>query len=933
MTTAWPIQLPLTLRPRRAAAPGTAEAWFIPGADPRIWLDEICRWGVATQPLRLLVVPRSRGDRRAAGVLVIAPAQLVGKIATSPLPEAYVRVGETIYIPATTVLHPPTSDAELREMLRLEVNLLHPSIGLIGCAADELLHVADLLQAPQASAVEWGLAVPGIAAEANLRSVRPSSVPTVDEFFEQSRDDIGSDNPNDLPKLPQETMFKAILSNVLIGGLSAMQWLSNHLGAAIGGGGVAGGTAGGAAGAFGNWLSEKLSALRKGLEEARGREMSRLMHLLRTNPDEGLRYALPLNAPNSGRGVGQPGARLGLRNIDFSLGGLFSSAPADPWQLSWEMHQKLMNTYRELASRELSLGRYRRAAYIFGQLLRDFHSAANALKQGRFYREAAALYRDQLQDKRAAAECLEEGGLLVEAIELYESLRQYEKVGDLHRTLDHVDEANRAYRLATAALRDAGDTLGAARLLESKLQAPDEALELLTQAWPDAKQASACLEESFALLGRLARHEESARRATHFRDTPQAPVRALPLADVLANVATSYPSFDVRAAAADATRVVVGHRLPSAPASEAFCLVNAAVRVTPDDRLLLRDGQRFADRVSKKTAVRPARPQRPQRPLGSSSAAKSPTLVRTFRLGGDTNWTAAISAGSTFFAFGVRADELVLLRGTWDGTMQHVTWPDPMAAESAYRLRFGDEHRLMIVPALGCDRRLSNKQFPAHDGFRAQLTAGTPYFFPPGTIYDASVDEASTTWLLHAQENETNLLLSAFSSPGGALRSSQRTAIPIPAGAGAVPSINLVVRAGHACVTCGSEVWAQESGNWRSIDLRSSIVDVTASPLHTRLRLAVCFPEGGCVVWPAGFELYRFAQQLVDPVCCILRDGTLVASGRHQTVLYSMDGHDLSHQATFDTDAAPPIAVLPALDSNHFATLTSEGLVKLFRRG
>jgi hypothetical protein len=46
-----------------------------------------------------------------------------------------------------------------------------------------------------------------------------------------------------------------------------------------------------------------------------------------------------------------------------------------------------------------------------------------------------------------------------------------------------------------------------------------------------------------------------------------------------------------------------------------------------------------------------------------------------------------------------------------------------------------------------------------------------------------------------------------------------------------------------------------------------------------------------------------------------------------------MDGHDLSHQATFDTDAAPPIGVLPALDSNHFATLTSEGLVKLFRRG
>lgn len=94
------------------------------------------------------------------------------------------------------------------------------------------------------------------------------------------------------------------------------------------------------------------------------------------------------------------------------MSGLRGGRPGDVWQTPWEIHQRLVERYRQAANRELLLGRHRRAAYIFANLLGDFASAANALQQGRFYREAAILYRERLNNLAAAAKCLEAGGLI-----------------------------------------------------------------------------------------------------------------------------------------------------------------------------------------------------------------------------------------------------------------------------------------------------------------------------------------------------------------------------------------------------------------------------------------------------------------------------------------------------------------------------------------
>ena len=70
------ITLPLRMRygekPLRQAA-----AWLIPGAEPRVWLDEMLAWGVPLGEAVLYPIPRSARDLSPQGVLVVLPEGLV----------------------------------------------------------------------------------------------------------------------------------------------------------------------------------------------------------------------------------------------------------------------------------------------------------------------------------------------------------------------------------------------------------------------------------------------------------------------------------------------------------------------------------------------------------------------------------------------------------------------------------------------------------------------------------------------------------------------------------------------------------------------------------------------------------------------------------------------------------------------------------------
>jgi len=187
------ITFPLGLK-QTAAACHQPAAWFIPGNNPAKWLEEIARWQLPMAELLLFVVPRSIQDRTPAGVLVRLPREEKPVRTRRAVP--YGCLGTKLYLPLDAAVYPPVSEKELRDQLRLDVQILHPTAGLIGFSMTEALRVHDLLAAPASRRSNWGFAVPGETSNSRLMSVEPLEVPGVDDVLDAARDDIGSDARN-----------------------------------------------------------------------------------------------------------------------------------------------------------------------------------------------------------------------------------------------------------------------------------------------------------------------------------------------------------------------------------------------------------------------------------------------------------------------------------------------------------------------------------------------------------------------------------------------------------------------------------------------------------------------------------------------------------------------------------------------------------------
>ncbi len=248
-------------------------------------------------------------------------------------------------------------------------------------------------------------------------------------------------------------------------------------------------------------LSERLL----GEQEAALREV--LRQLQSGDVEKGLRRA-PTAVPDPDRParVGTD-ARLAPRDPRYSLRDLIGSGgnAGAIWLGGGDVWAELAREYRRLAAEATARGDHRRAAYLYGVLLRDLRTAANALMSGGLYRDAALLFRDRLNDPRAAAEAFERAGDHDEALRLYDRLGEYERAADLLRRLGEEERAVRYYTLAAARLATEGRFLAAGNLMGTKAYRSDLAAEHYRSGWlGSGAEAVACAErllEGYLLTG------------------------------------------------------------------------------------------------------------------------------------------------------------------------------------------------------------------------------------------------------------------------------------------------------------------------------------------------------------------------------------------------------------------------------------------------
>lgn len=620
----------LKLQHHEHAIHDTAAA-FIRGAQPRAWLQAVDNLGVDPRSLRCFIIPEKHDPSIAAGLFVIFPG---GEVNTSGnLIQPYGVIGNRLYIPANASLLPAISQDEFSRLLIWPCQVFHPAYGFFGWEEKDAIQLENLLIFRQANSANWDFARMGNLPVPPLRSIHIQQV-TAEDIFNDVKNEINSKSLRDLKPEKETTFFSKLQDNikaaVLKAGIRLMEAMASSGGTSFGGNG---------AGKLFTWMQDKLA----NIEQRRQKEMQRLLELLENNPDEGLKYAIPLSDEKyMPRGTDNSSV-LGRRNTNFRLTGLGGGTAAG-WNIADGERASLREKYIAAAQRAKEQKDFRKAAYIYAHLLKDFHNAAAVLKEGKHYHEAAVLYKDHLNNLRSAAACYEQGGMFPEAIELYTSLHHHEKAGDLYILMGREEAGMQCYDIGIEKNIALRNYIEASRLAGEKKKDVPAAKNLLLEGWKLKQNAASCLHKYFAISDKDNLSGEI--QMVYDNHTP-APMRAL-LFEVLKTQRSRRNDQQVKDTCTRIAYELVSRELQQGQTH----LLRSLNTFLPEDDLLARDTARYINQPNNYTM---------------------PVKPTSFQLDKTVNWRRICSLGNHWLAAGYTQDTIHIARGNWTEQVSYFT--------------------------------------------------------------------------------------------------------------------------------------------------------------------------------------------------------------------------------------------------------------------
>ena len=904
------LHLERTVEPRR-----TARAWLIDGADPARWLAEISRWEMADDRLALHALPGS--------LLVIAPDGATP--AVTPAALAFGTIADRCWLPVDAVLRPAVTDAEAGALCGDVPLIFHPSLGPLPLPRDAALRVADLLAAPALEARPWHAAPDVPRPHPRIESIGFRLTLSLGDVFGAESREIGGEPPAGLPRAPGEPSNHPLsrgLRGIQRGLFGAAKWTLDHL------------PGGGAGGGLDRWLGEQLDALSRQLALSRNKAVLRLLEQLKNDPEEGLRHALPLNDSALHRGTATPSARLGDRVADFDLKRLGGGRERDSWSVPDDVRAALRQRYLELAERERQLGRHRRAAYIYAELLGDLVSAAKTLAAGGHWQEAALVYRDHVRSPLEAARCFAEGRIFAEAIKLYEERDAFAQLGALYLKMGDEAKAEGVFRKWVAQLVSRDDLLGAAAILEGELGARDESLALLESGWPASSQAVQCVGRFLALRGARGEHDATARLLARIGADKVPAASVLALLAVLGDAQRTYPDRPVRAQAEDIGRCLIAERLESADASRRGELIRALANLAPDDPLLAQDAHRFFEgrRALPPPLFSPKLP--PPGALGETELRLLHELCLPFKT---AVWRIAAGCDDGLVAAGTDGGTVRAARAGFGGSVQDIAWSlalpsgligNLILAASADRVFLA----LRWFDLLGT---VPEKEMPAHDGFARGIRIGVPPWNGE-TPFAATYAQDRTLWTLRTVAGD--LVLTGH-GPDGSLRGNF-TVPPVeaeiyedPENAGNAPA--LLACAGTEVLLARQTQLHRFSGKTETsepIEFAEPIMALASPPRWSTPHLAVALRTEVHLCWlgPHNGTCHPVCTGMENPVIGFSADGTLIVFAADAGFLFDCDSRGRRRGARFPWPHPAVIAIVPGPTARTFGTLDAQGAVRWF---
>ncbi len=935
-------QVELSIR-RTNSTVANVSAWYLPGDLPERWLHEISLWPVDHTKTRIVVI-RDESDLQTAGALAIPP---IGEFKATGYGIPYQRMRENIYLPRDGEIVPSLLDTEASELFSSDYTYIWiPGRGLTAAEQEQVYSLNELILLPPHMRTNWDRAVPGLALPNRLVAILPHQTISADDVISDGRDDIGdrATEITKLPKAPKEPMSGIVGAAgraAVVGAALPIKGLAKFV-SAVGnliprGGSTSGRPTRSAAKSSGipllsgiedlaNRLTGRVS---QAIDDLRHKEIGRLLHMLDSDPDQGLRFAIPFGGGEH-RGLAAPGSRLGMRNVNFSLRGLGGGGVADLWDMSWEYQQKLLAKYRELAARETRLGRHRRAAYVYAELLGDINSAASTLEEGGYFREAAVLYRDRINNAQAAAECLERGGLWNEAIEAYRDLGRHEKVGDLLTQIEQHDAALNAYHTAAKELLDQSDLLEASRIYEEKIRNVNLAIETLDSGWPNSPQAKLCIRAGFALRARIGFHHSAKDLIKSLYLDANNLSRHAEVAELLAEVHAQYTETSVCQQAASVSRQIIVDRIKLANRLDAERLVKVLAKLSPNDRLLQRDGRRFIDeRFLKRATLAPV-----QQYLSSRSPKKL-QLVDQFQLDLGGVWSAATTISDTVFAAGILDNRIVLASCDKDGNVsQNLTpWPKTPIASDASLILLGNRSPLHLF-ASGAQPLPTSKIFTIGEeqGAPYSVSAGTPSGH--GVVWGVASGSLGQTW---AVENRDDPALVCIGLTGTIVSSLSLLSASDAPWDFAITPLPMHATNDRVLIGVGSVLLSVKDGNIEELErFPSRITSISGGQPYAAPTVTISL-EAGAVLLRYGFEGYvrPFATEILAPLTLLNQGNFAIAADETRIEVYEcgsrkMKGLELRLRGEVEHRTGQPVAILPTQHTDRFIVVTSSGTISTY---
>lgn len=897
------MNLPLKLIRVTRRTPPVSAGWLA-SADPAEWLREIAHCRAQGCPVAIYPVAASAADPRAVGVLLV-PRQAVPRFRLRVLPLGKVMPG--VHAPLDAALSAGLLANEREFFFPYQIHLFHPSIGLVGFDPKDELSPAKLLEIPHERGSRWNLAIPVARFAPTLKAILVEEPPDPGEMLADAAEEIGDQSGKPMKNGNGVLDKAAMLGMGLAGGtLMGASWVLDNAANLI---------------RIQGQAKTPLDALRKWAEknwqhlvDSRSREIDRLMELMEKNPDEGLRYALPLAGIEQSRGKAAPSWKLGMRGTRFSHG--HGGGSMDGWDLANEARLKLERQYREAAKREIALGRHDRAAYIFGNLLGDWTSAAKCLADCGRHRDAVSIYLHKLHNRPAAARCLEDAGLLLQAAGMFAECKQFERAGDLHARLGNIAQARELWLAEVEAQRD---PLEKARILSQKLGDHGAALELLESTWlsgnrPDVALAAMFaihrdageVKDAVALLERMFGHEVAAFSLIAKLNLGHAEASGWQEPVLLAE-------FEKQAYRR------IGKVL-SAGGGDSPALLAFLPKLDADDLLLSRDAKRFSIRKNP-----------PKIPLtGPPQGSLKPELVIHISVQMRWDSIARVPKGVSIAGYGQEMLGVAQLRDNTCHSSALRTPDDPGKCEVrhlAVSSARGTSRLFHFTAFMRLHYRALDRARTADDdaigALRNVLAAG-----PCGEDGDFALLELTNT---------SSLSVSIYSEAAVLRRT-----VPIDLAPPQVTSMDwrIAGRGGHLCLAAeGFVAWRYPDGQFATMGIGDRPTSLHLMPLaNLNEALVTLSSEVLLIEAPKPgrnletVNLYSDLSASSRPVACYLPDGSVVIAYPGGGVIYPPnDRVNACANLFIPADAGAPVDICPRGDGG-FAILSATGKLIVFSR-